>query len=265
MKVTEYSLFDEKEAGISLFRYENEELGEAPALLVIPGGAYHMVCESTEGAPIAEAFAKKGFHTFVLHYHIQPYASTNALLDAMRAIQMIRSNAEAWKVKKDQVVVCGFSAGGHLAASLGTIANKLVFDDACEDGDDCSCESASPNAMLLCYPVITGGKYAHKNSMYQYYDKMDVSPAEEKFFSLEKNVSKETPPTFIWTTVEDVLVPPENSILFYKALVKNEVRATLHIFPRGGHGTCLGKDYPEIAAWPDLAVTFLRETCKFDL
>ena len=228
-----------------------------PAILVVPGGGYGGVCRSTEGDPIAARFAGLGFRTFILHYRVAPNRFPVPQQDILRAIRMIRYNAEAWRILPDQVAVCGFSAGGHLCASSGIIPDDVenYSDDAIDK------MPARPDAMLLAYPVITSGKYAHKGSFMNLLGKDYTKRKRE--FSLEKRVTKESAPAFIWHTVEDQAVPVENSYLLSEAMRKNGVVHELHVFPCGPHGMQLGYGRADIAQWPEQAAAFLYGTLGF--
>ena len=128
-----------------LDRYPDSDPGKKPALLVIPGGGYGNVCETTEGQPVAECFRKFGFRTFVLRYRVAPHRYPAPQQDALRAIKLIRAHADAWGVIPDQLAVCGFSAGAHLAACTGTLHDRIPA----ADGDTADTFSGRPDAMLL--------------------------------------------------------------------------------------------------------------------
>ena len=201
-----------------------------PAILVVPGGGYGGVCRSTEGDPVAKQFAKLGFRTFILHYRVYPNHFPAPQQDILRAIRLIRYNAGIWKVIPDQVAVCGFSAGGHLCASAGIIPDDVPLAPI----DEADSMPSRPNAMLLAYPVITSGKFAHSGSFRNLLGK--EYSKRKKEFSLEKRVTKTSAPAFIWHTIEDQAVPVENSLLLAEAMRKNGVLHELHIFPCGPHG-----------------------------
>lgn len=213
--------------------YIHEDAMLRPAMLVIPGGAY-MHVSSTEGDPAAAKFYKMGYNTFVLAYTADLLGEAplklQPLNDISRAIRIIRSRAEEWNLDPAKVSLCGFSAGGHLCASLCVHG---------EDIEDPSPEYAQisnrPDAAVLSYPVITSGKYAHRPSIKILLGE-DADPKELEYMSLEKHVTKETPPCFLWHTLADATVPAENSFLFAKALKDAGVPFSLHIFPEGVHG-----------------------------
>ena len=209
---------------------ENED---RPAVLVIPGGGYTMV-SPREGERIALSYNAAGFHAFVLDYCVSPHRHPMPVLNAAKSIEIIRDNAKEWRINPDQVAVCGFSAGGHLAGSISTLWNRAdVFGD-----DEEKNKYHKPNASILCYPVITCGEHAHKGSF------KNLTGIEQECelwqsLSLEKCVDKNTPPAFLWHTFEDSCVPVENSLLYANALRKNNIPFELHIYPNGEHGTSL--------------------------
>ena len=242
-----------------LFRTLTPVEGPKPAMLVIPGGGYACVCHDWEGTPIAERFEELGFRTFILRYRVSPHRFPEPQQDAIRAMRLIRGNAAKWVVIPDNIAVVGFSAGGHLACSLGTICAGV---DA-SDGDEFDAVDFMPNGSVLSYAVITGGEKAHRGSV----DCLmgESTPENIDFFSLERPVSEKTPPAFVWATMEDGLVPPENSIDFALAMKKAGRPCELHGFPHGQHGIQLGKGMDDVPAWPAEAAIFLRGSCGFSL
>lgn len=228
-----------------------------PAVLVCPGGAYSG-CAGIEAEPVAMQFAAAGFNAFVLRYSVFPNRYPKALEELSKAVEIIRENADEWGIKKDKIAVCGFSAGGHLAASLGVFWNSEPIKTPNQ--------ANKPNAMILSYPVITSGEKAHRGS----FENLCGDDAElvEKM-SLEKRVSKDTPPTFLWHTFADNAVPVENSLFFADALRKHDVPFEMHIYPKGSHGLSLlkketglteGAEIGENAkGWIGLACGWLKE------
>lgn len=204
------------------------------ALLVIPGGGYSCVCADREGEPIALGFMSHGFNCFVLHYSVngQKYFP-GQLIEASLAIQHIRDHAEEYNIDPEKVFAVGFSAGGHLAASYCThwdqdwMAESLSKDQ----------ETLRPNAMILGYPVITSGEFAHqgsfKNLLGEEYE------TKKDSLSLENCVTDQTPKAFIWHTCADGGVPVQNSMLLVSALLEHKIPVEYHIFEKGAHGLSL--------------------------
>ena len=241
--------------------FVRESAVSRPAVLIVPGGGYRFV-SPREGEPVALRFAAAGFNAFVLSYRYAPNRHPLPLQDASRALTLIRDNAEAWSVQPDAVAVCGFSAGGHLAASLAVHHDKpfAIGEPLKQPGYN------RPDALVLSYPVITSGEYAHSGSFRHLLgDTPDA--AQRSLLSLEKHVSGDMPPTFLWHTAADKSVPAQNSLLFAFALAESCVPYELHIYPEGRHGLSLadketnresGAD-PHVATWFDLSVEWLQK------
>lgn len=205
-----------------------------PAVLVIPGGGYEMTSDR-EAEPIALKMLAFGFHAFILRYSVAPSRYPVALLEAAEAMRLIREHADEWYVDPQAVVVAGFSAGGHLAASLGTVGGDDVLAEHGYDPAD-----VRPDGMLLSYPVISSGEFAHRGSFNALLGDDRDDPTMLERLSLEKQVADVTPPTFIWHTVPDDCVPVRNTLLFIDALMAHGVPVEAHLFPSGGHGLSLG-------------------------
>ena len=205
-----------------------------PAVLIVPGGGYEMTSDR-EAEPIALAMLGYGFHAFVLRYSVAPSRYPVALLEAAEAMRLIRDHADEWHVDPQAVVVAGFSAGGHLAASLGTTGGDDVLTAHGYELTD-----IRPNGMMLGYPVISSGRYAHRGSFDALLGEHKDDPAMLERVSLEHHVSEATPPTFIWHTMPGESVPVRNTLLFIDALMAHHVSVEAHLFPSGGHGLSLG-------------------------
>ncbi len=223
------------------------------AVIVCPGGGYsHRALH--EGAPIAERMNREGFHAFVLQYRVKPNPWPEPQKDAGRAIRIVRKNAEQWNISADKIAILGFSAGGHLAASQGVYFNSEITNG----GDEMDKISSRPDAVIPCYPVITTNpEFAHTGSPKSLFGENPTSEQLESF-SLEKHVSADSPPAFMWHTAADKGVPAMNSMLFAQALAKYDIPYELHIFPEGGHGLGMKPDVPYILIWPELASRWLR-------
>jgi len=225
------------------------------AVVICPGGGYGALATNHEGKQVAEYFAQLGVQAFVLQYRIVQKErpgplGTAPLLDAQRAIRLVRSLAGKLQLDVKRVGLLGFSAGGHLASTAGT-----HFDAGNADGDEIEKQSCRPDFLMLAYPVISTNKsITHGGSLRNLLG--DKPTADElAYFSNEKHVTKDTPPTFLFHTDEDTAVPPENSALFYLARKKSKVPAELHIYEKGKHGVGLGTDPQWTGNSPNAAYT----------
>lgn len=235
------------------------------AVLICPGGGYRYT-SAREGEPVALKLNKAGFHAFVLNYRVSPDRHPLPLLDVSKAMCIIRQHADDWRINEEQIAVCGFSAGGHLTASLGVHWDKPYIQKTLESGQGMN----RPNALILCYPVISSGKHAHKGSFENLLGSMPSAALFEEL-SLEKHITKKTPPTFLWHTFADQSVPVENSLLFAQALRANDVPFEMHIYPSGNHGLSLATkecddetDYPHVASWFDLCIKWMEDELEWN-
>ena len=232
---------------------DNQQL---PAVVICPGGAYFDLSDR-EQFPVAQAFLAAGYHVFILRYSVKEDAKDfKPLCQLAATISHIRKNAQEWMAAPDKIAVCGFSAGGHLAASAGTLSLSEEFRSIWQCDED-----ILPNAMVLGYPVLLANEFAHVGSVGRV-SGADAGTEKFCFFGLNQHVCKQTPPTFIWHTAADQSVPVENSLQFATALSKNAVPFELHIFPEGPHGMSIctqevGHDHPYNARWMGWAITWL--------
>jgi acetyl esterase/lipase len=239
------------------------ELGTGSAVVVCPGGGYAMLAADHEGKQVAEWLNSLGIAAFVLKYRLGPRYHHPAMLDdAARAIRTVRANAAKWKVDPGRVAILGFSAGGHLASTAGTHFSEGKSDAA----DPVERLSSRPDRIILVYPVISlATPYGHRGSLRNL---LGENASQELIDSLsnEKQVTKNTPPTFLAHTNADSGVPAENSLLFAMALRKAGVPVELHLFERGQHGLGLGHGAPQFKIpaepsfeiWPKLCETWLK-------
>ena len=227
---------------------------ERPLVLVVPGGGYNHV-SPREGDPVALQFAAAGYHTAVLTYSVGEGARDYLPLRQLdEALGLLRRNAAEWHICPDKIAVCGFSAGGHLALS------GAVLDIPGRDAQQ------RPDAVILGYPVITAGLFAHRGSFVQLTGSED--PARWRAFSLEDKITPQTPPVFVWHTMEDRTVPVENTLLLIAALRRAGVRCEAHLFEKGAHGTSISTAEvdaadPHRAHWLELCTEWLGETFGF--
>jgi len=197
-------------------------------VLICPGGGYRNLAINHEGHDVAKWFVSQGVVAVILKYRMPNHHSDIPLSDAKEAMKIIRRHSVDWNIDTTKVGVCGFSAGGHLASTLSTHA-----DDA-----------TRPNFSILFYPVISlKDSICHRGSRDALLDKND-DIAQINYFSNETQVTDKTPPTLFILADNDKAVVPENSILFYQALKKHQIAASMHIFPKGGHGFGFRSSYP---------------------
>ena len=207
-----------------------------PAVIVCPGGGYGFVSPRKD-QPVAMEFLAAGYQVFVLHYHVAPEIFPLALMELARSVALIRDHSEEWCIDRSRIMVCGFSAGGHLAGCLGTMWNREFLYGPL----GLTAEEIRPGGMILCYPVITSGGYGHQRSFSQLLGAGAVQdPDMRRLVSLEHQAGPHVPRTFLWHTWTDESVPVENSLLFVQALRKYRIPTEFHMYPVGGHGlsTC---------------------------
>ena len=232
--------------------------GNGSAVVVLPGGAYAHLAANLEGRQVADWFTSRGFTAFILQYRLSShgYLLPVPLLDARRAVQTVRARAADYKIDPNRIAIIGFSAGGHLAA-LASV-QPTAGDPAGADAVDRV--SSRPNFLILGYPWI--GAISSDTSHLTYckeFNVMDQCEALRVAYSPDLFVDKNTPPTFWYHTADDGLVPVEQGLRFYEALLKAGVPAEGHIFAHGQHGTGLGTGDTSLDQWPSLLETWLRK------
>lgn len=236
------------------------QLATGETILIFPGGGYSILAFDWEGRDIAKWLNSQGIAAMVLKYRLPNSPSLMTpeevpLLDAQRAIRVIRHHASTWGIDPRQVGVMGFSAGGHLAASLSTqFAHEL---DRPKDAIDTL--TARPDFSILIYPVITfTDNFSHSGSVRQL---LGSNPSPEMItrFSNELNVTEKTPPTILIHAQDDQAVPVENSLVYFQALHKKGVPSALHIFPKGGHGFGFGKGKGSVENWRLILLDWLKD------
>lgn len=235
------------------------EKATGTAIIIFPGGGYGFLATETEGTPIAEAFAGKGVAAFVVKYRLPSEAtmwnkSIGPLQDAQQAIRIVRMNAGKWKIDSSRIGVIGFSAGGHVASTLGTHYGVSYIPNR-------EHVNLRPDFMILVYPVISMEKeLTHLGSRVNL---LGSDPAEEQvhLFSNEEQVTAQTPPTYLTQCGDDQVVSVNNSLAFYEALLKNGVDAELHLFPHGNHGFTQRLPVEE---WLDPMLLFMKREGFFN-
>ena len=224
-------------------------------VVVCPGGGYGHLAMDHEGHQIAQWLNSLGISAFICDYRHRGkgYGHPAPLQDAQRAIRTVRARAKEFHLQPDQIGILGFSAGGHLTSTAGT-----HFDQGQTDSADLVQQvSCRPDFLVLCYPVISlVNSCTHKGSKRNL---LGENPDEDlvKSLSSELQVTKETPPAFLFHTSEDTAVPPENSLVFYLALQEAGVPAELHVYEKGRHGLGLAKSTPGTADWSDRCANWL--------
>ena len=225
-------------------------------VVIAPGGGYAHLAMEKEGEAYALWLNQHGVAAFVLKYRLGPvYHYPVELEDAQRAMRYVRANAAEFGVDPGRIGMWGSSAGGHLTATAGT---KYGPGNP-EAADPLDRVSSRPDFLILAYPVITlEAPYAHVGSR-EYLLGDTPDPALVASLSAETQVTKDTPPTFLFATTDDKTVPVMNSVMFYEALVKAGVPAEMHLFQHGAHGAGLATANPQLSVWPDLLIKWMRE------
>ena len=209
---------------------------KTPLVLICPGGGYAMT-SNREAEPIALQFNSMGYQAAVLRYSCAPAVYPTALCEVAQSVKLIREHAEDWNVDAEKIIVMGFSAGGHLAASYGVFWNELWLTEKMQ----CDKQLLKPNGLVLCYPVISSKEeIAHQDSIENLLG--ESYPEMKEQVSLEDKVGKHTPKTFLWHTFTDPVVPFWNSFRFAEALGKAGVPMEYHLYPQGGHGLSLANE-----------------------
>ena len=264
---------------VRLTGYLHEQLEDQPGrdkrpcVLVCPGGAYRFL-SPREADPIAFQFFTRGYQVFLLFYSVSgeaypagPALHFNPLMDASRAMMLIRDHSEEYHIDPNKIAVCGFSAGGHLAASLAILWNtpQLKEHMDTENGKN------RPNAAILCYPVISSGEFAHRESLRNL---TGDDPEELRYFSLENQITSDVPPVFLWHTVTDDAVPVENSLMLASALRRQNIPMECHFYGEGPHGISLANketsagnflyNHPHEATWMPLCIDWLDRLFGFE-
>ena len=246
------------------------QIAKRRAIIVCPGGGYCFLSER-EAEPIALQYFAAGLNVFILRYSIREKAVNNApLIESALAVKYLRDHAEEYFIDPDYIFITGFSAGGHCAAMCGTLWNDPAVREALGiDRGEAPEGINKPTATVLCYPVITGGPYAHRGSIDTLCGGPSAGTAGADRFSLELHVDSTTAPAFIWHTFNDGGVPIQNTLLYASAMAAAGVPFEYHVYPDGVHGlslcnseTSLGQAYldnPVCAGWLKEAIRYVKE------
>ncbi len=227
-------------------------------VLIFPGGGYHILAYDWEGRDIAKMLNTKGIAGVVVKYRLPTSASIHKnhlvpLLDAQRALKLVHTMAEGLNLDSNKIGIMGFSAGGHLTASLGAHYDQELI----KPHDEIDVMEARPNFIVLLYPVIQfGSASTHKGSQEALLGKSTETQWVD-FFSLEKQIRDDHAPTILFHASDDTGVPVENSLSLYQALHQKNIPTALHIFPQGGHGFGLAPQMPLVKEWPKLLTDWI--------
>ena len=234
--------------------YLPKERNTGTGVLIFPGGSYAFLAMDHEGKQIADWLNNLGVAAFVVQYRVAPYHHPIEINDAKRAMRYVRSHAAEFNIAPEHVGIWGFSAGGHLASTLGTHYDSGNPSAA----DPIERVSSRPDFMVLAYPVIDPLGSAAMGSFENLLGK-DADPALVRELSNDLHVNAQTPPTFLMAAGDDQAVSPECSLNFYSALLKAGVPAELHIYESGGHGFGLGSTNPRVSSWSQRLAEWLRD------
>ncbi len=237
----------------------SKSIATGQAVVICPGGGYRILAYTKEGTDFAKWLNSKGIAAIVLKYRLpNPESSVtphlSPLLDAKRAIQMTRYHAEQWNIDPTKVGVMGFSAGGHVASTLGTHFDREIT----KSGDVVSNFSNRPDFMILVYPVISfNPEITHSGSVNNLVGE-NPSPELIKLYSNELQVADDTPPTFLIHCQDDRAVPVQNSLRFYDSLLEHGISAEMHLYPEGGHGFGFGYGKGQVENWTESLFRWLE-------
>lgn len=233
--------------------------GPTPAVVICPGGGYAHLAMDHEGYQIAERLRREKIAAIVLKYRLpgDGYRHPIPILDARRALQTVRFHARQWNIDPNQIGIMGFSAGGHLASTAGTFFEEIPLASVVQDA--VSRVSYRPNFLVLVYPVISmQDGLTHQGSKANLLGP-EPSPELVERLSNERQITKDTPPTFLIHANDDKTVLPENSIFFYQGLRKVGVPAELHIYLKGGHGFGTRPSAGPAAGWLEDCLNWMKQ------
>ena len=273
--ISEVIKLNENYPNATLSTFVHEDMSEPrTAVIVCPGGAYFSLAER-EADPIARFYYENGCNAYVLRYSISPSPMRYIpLIELSFAIKFVRENASLHNTAPNKILTCGFSAGGHLAASGGILWNIPEVRDALGITDGRTADGINrPDGMILSYPVITAGEYYANNfSIQNLSENRPYTKDDIERFSLELHVDSTTPPMFIWHTTSDEGVPVKNAMLLVDAYIENGLSFEAHIYPFGPHGLSLATEEtydnqpewinPHAATWAGLSLMWIKDTFK---
>lgn len=227
-----------------LFKHSPEiKIEKRPLVLIMPGGGYEFLSDR-EGESIAFQFNAMGYHAAVINYSIAPVTYPTQLLEVAASVKFFKDNAKEYDIDPDRIVVYGASAGAHCAANFATGYFRKEVTDVLSVSSD----YLKIAGMILAYPVITSGEFAHRGSFDNLLGDKKTDKELLDYVSIENRITAQTPPAFIWHTFPDDCVPMQNSLLLANAMKKENVPFELHVFPTGGHGLGLANEVT-ISPW----------------
>ena len=240
------------------FRVANDNQ-KRPCVIICPGGGYAILAAGHEGSDVAKYFNSIGVNALVLKYRI-PNADNQIdktiapLQDAQQAILLARTNAGSWGIDENKIGIMGFSAGGHLAASLATHYNDVKIENPTK-------VSVRPDFQILIYPVISFGPEGHEGSRINLMGNANDEKTKKTidYFSNEKQITKEAPTAFLVHSKDDDVVPVANAIHYYDNLIANKVPAELYLYEKGGHGYGMKNSTSEII-WTSVMKTWMQKS-----
>lgn len=235
--VLEYGGEGVRFSGMLPGNYEEIDLERKhPAVILLAGGAYWRRTPREKEA-VALKFLAQGISPWILEYSVAPHVFPQSLCEALTAVAWLRERGEEYHLDARNISVCGFSAGGHLAASTGCFWDRDFVQELLGRPGD----RVRPDKLILGYPVVTSGEYAHQDSIRCLLGDEDARNAERRVLvSLEKQVGENFPATFLWHTAEDASVPAQNALLMAGALMEKKVPLEMHLYPEGRHGLSTG-------------------------
>lgn len=247
----EVPMYDENiDTPNSMTAYLTPTWQKVPAIVVLPGGGYGGRANH-EGEDIARFYQGNGIHAFVVNYRVSPYKFPAALMDAQRAIKILKKNADKYAIDVNRIFVIGCSAGGHLASCV------LTMDDYSKIGDEYDDISPSVTGGILSYAVTSA--LPEDGGVTECVAKLtDRSHEQLEELTTYKCVTEKTPPCFIWHTAGDNVVPVKHALKFAEALYENKIPVELHVFPKGPHGLGLAKIYRDVSKWASLTIEWIQ-------
>lgn len=236
---------------VVLVPFMEEERKNAPCVIICPGGAYNRVAFHNEGIPVAEKMRSLGYQAFILNYRVYPDLYPKPQQDLIRAIRFVRKNHEKLGVDPENVMIMGFSAGGHLCATVGALYDR--YEDETHRYDDIS---ARPDKICLCYPLVSLMTDIHEKCIENFLGSLDRME-DRRALSAEMILSKDYPKTYLWACEDDPVVMCSHTKMMDAALTNKKAPHKMHLFPDGGHGIGLGEN-TSAQGWIDEAVQFLK-------